>query len=182
MTAVPLAIVVAVAENGVIGRDGGLPWRLKTDLARFRRLTWGKPLIMGRRSWDGIGRPLPGRETVVLTRERAFRAPGAHVAHDWSSAVAQAAALARELGAGEIAVVGGAEIYRRALPETGRLHLTRVHARPEGDVLFPAFDEGAWRETFREAHPAGPEDEHPFTFVDLAPPDRPANGLDAAGR
>jgi dihydrofolate reductase len=162
-----LAIVVAVAENGVIGRDNGLPWRLKTDLRRFRELTWGKPMIMGRKSWDSIGRPLPGRESVVLTRDRAFRAEGAHVAHDWHEAKRIACELAGRMGAAEIAVIGGAEIFRLAVPEADTLHLTIVKARPEGDVVFPPYDPDRLREISREDHPSGAEDEHPFTFVEL---------------
>jgi dihydrofolate reductase len=163
----PLAIVVAVAENDVIGRDNQLPWHLRTDLRRFRSLTWGKPMIMGRKSWDSIGRPLPGRETVVLTRDPGFKAEGAHVAYDWAGAKALAGEIAGRMGVDEIAVVGGAEIFRRALPEADRLHLTIVHAQPEGDVRLPPYDKAAYRETFREHHPAGPDDEHPFTFLDL---------------
>jgi dihydrofolate reductase len=158
---------VAVAENGVIGRDNQLPWRLRTDLRRFRTLTMGKPMIMGRKSWDSIGRPLPGRETIVMTRDPAFRAEGAHVATDWEGAKKLAGEIAGRMGADEIAVVGGAEIFRRALPEAARLHLTRVHARPEGDVVLPPYDEASYRESFREDHPAGPEDDHPFTFIEL---------------
>ena len=162
-----LAIVVAVAENGIIGRDNGLPWRLKTDLRRFRELTWGKPMIMGRKSWDSLGRPLPGRESVVLTRDRTFRAAGAHVVHDWNDAKCLACALAGPMSATDIAVIGGAEIFRLALPEADRLHLTIVKASPAGDVAFPSYDAAAFRETGREDHAAGPEDEHAFTFVDL---------------
>ena len=163
----PFSIVVAVAENGVIGRDNALPWRLKTDLQRFRRLTLGRPMIMGRRNFDSIGRALPGRETVVLTRDPAFAAQGVHVAHDWEGAVRLGADLAARLGADEVAVVGGAVIYRLALPSARRLRLTVVHARPEGDVVFPDYDASAFEETWREAHPAGPDDAHPFTFIDL---------------
>ncbi|WP_375457684.1 dihydrofolate reductase [uncultured Enterovirga sp.] len=165
--AVPLAIVVALAENGVIGRDNALPWRLRTDLRRFRDLTWGKPMIMGRRCWDAIGRPLPGRETVLMTRSRGVSPMGAHVASSWEEAKALASRLAAGMGSEEIAVVGGAEIYRLALPETDRLHLTRVHDETPGDVLFPAYDAGSFRETFRERHEAGEADEHAFTFIDL---------------
>lgn len=183
-----LSIIVAVAENGVIGRDNHLPWRLGTDLARFRRLTWGKPMIMGRRNWDSIGRPLPGRETVVLTRQLGFAPAGAHVAHGWEGAKAKAAALAREMGTDEVAVVGGAEVYRLALPEAARIHLTRVHTSPAGDVLFPDLDVRRWTETFRQSHPAGNRDDHAFTFVDLVrQPSHQQSGpdsqsLDAAGR
>ena len=171
-----LSIVVAVAENGVIGRDNALPWRLRTDLRRFRALTWGKPIVMGRRNWESIGRPLPGRETIVLTRDPGFRAEGAHVVHDWPAALALARDLAERLSATEAAIVGGAEIYRLALPEAGTLRLTLVHARPDGDIVFPPYDEEAFAETARESHPAGPEDQHAFTFVDLArrPPATPA--------
>ena len=171
-----LATVAAVADNGVIGRDNRLIWRLRTDLQRFRALTWGKPLIMGRRTLQSIGRLLPGRETVVLTRDPAFSALGVHVARSWNEARKVAADLGTEMGAAETMAVGGAEIYALALPEAERLHLTLVHAEPEGDTLFPAFDRSAFRELRREDHGAGPDDEYPFTFVDLER--RPA----AAGR
>jgi dihydrofolate reductase len=163
----PLVIVVAAAENGVIGRANRLIWRLKTDLRRYRDLTWGKPMIMGRKTYESIGRPLPGRETVVLTRDPAFSAEGVHVVHAWGEAVAKGEDLAARMGADAVSVVGGAEIYRLALPDTQRIHLTEVHTLPEGDTLFPAFDRTAFRETGRVPHPAGPDDEHPFTFIDL---------------
>ena len=163
----PLAIVVALAENGVIGRDNRLIWRLKTDLRRFRDVTWGKPILMGRKTFDSIGRPLPGRATIVLTRDREFGSPGVEAAYDWPQALALAEEAAERMGADEIAVVGGAEIYRLALPQAQRLRLTLVHAAPEGEVIFPSYDRGEFREVSRKAHPAGPEDEHAFTFVDL---------------
>jgi dihydrofolate reductase len=163
----PLALVAAVADNGVIGRGNKLIWRLKSDLRRFRDLTWGKPMLMGRKTYQSIGRPLPGRETLVLTRDSAFAAKGVHVAHGWDEAVAEAAGLANDMGASEIAVVGGAEIYALALPHARRLYLTQVHAAPEGDAFFPPFDRSAFRELRRKDFPAGPDDEHPFTFVDL---------------
>jgi dihydrofolate reductase len=154
-----IALVAAVARNGVIGRDNGLAWHLSSDLKRFKALTMGKPMLMGRRTWDSIGRPLPGRRTLVLTRDRGFRAEGAEVVHDWEAALAAAAGT-------ELMVVGGAEIYALALAQADRLHLTEVVAEPDGDVRFPAFDRAQFRETFREAHPAGPRDEHAFAFVD----------------
>jgi len=163
----PHAVVAAVAENGVIGRDNKLIWRLKSDLRRFRALTWGKPMIMGRKTFESIGRPLPGRETIVLTRDPGFSAAGVGVAHGWDHALALADAAAAALGAGEVTVVGGAEIYALALPRCERLHLTLVQTAPEGDALFPPFDRSAFREVRREAHPAGPDDEHPFVFLDL---------------
>ena len=162
-----LAIVVAMAENGVIGRDNRLIWRLKTDLRRFRELTVGKPLIVGRKTHESIGRPLPGRETVVLTRDKAFAADGVHVAHAWDEAVSRAEGLAERMGAAEIAVGGGAEIYTLALPQTERIYLTLVHAEPEGEALFPSFDRAAFREIRRKAFAQGPDDEYPFTFIDL---------------
>lgn len=163
----PIALVAALADNGIIGRDNRLIWRLKSDLKRFRALTWGKPLIMGRKTWDSIGRPLPGRETVVLTRDPVFTAPGVHVAHDFEEAVRMADGIAAGLGADALMVVGGAEVYALALPRAQRLHLTEVHAGPEGDARFPAFDKAAFHETFRETYPKGPDDEHAFTFIDL---------------
>ncbi len=163
----PLALIAAVADNGVIGRDNRLIWRLKSDLRRFRDLTWGKPMLMGRKTFESIGRPLPGRETLVLTRGPAFAAEGVHVAHGWDEAVAQAEALAESMGASEIAVVGGADIYALALPHAHRVYLTQVHVAPEGDTLFPSFDRSAFREVQRKDHPPGPDDEHPFTFLDL---------------
>jgi len=163
----PLILVVAVADNGVIGRDNRLLWRLKTDLRRFRELTWGKPMIMGRKTFESIGKPLPGRETIVLTRDPAFQAEGIRVALSWPEAVATGQSLAKRMGADAVAVAGGAEVYALALPEVGRIHLTEVHAAPEGDAVFPDFNRSAFRETARRDHPAGPDDEHPFTFVDL---------------
>jgi dihydrofolate reductase len=156
-----VGLVAAVARNGVIGRDNGLAWHLSGDLKRFKALTWGRPILMGRRTWDSIGRPLPGRRTLVLTRDPRFSAEGARVVHGWEDACA--AAVGEEL-----MVVGGAEIYALALPHADVLHLTEVEAEPAGDTRFPGFDRSRFREVFREAHPAGPRDEHPYVFVDLA--------------
>jgi dihydrofolate reductase len=163
----PLIIVAAVADNGVIGRDNKLIWRLKTDLRRYRDLTLGKPMIMGRKTYESIGRPLPGRETIVLTRDPEFSAEGVHVARDWHEAMAMGDEVAERMGADAIVVAGGAEIYRLALPQAARIHLTEVHALPQGDTVFPAFERTAFREVARRSHPAGPDDEHPFTFIDL---------------
>jgi dihydrofolate reductase len=171
----PLAIVAAVAENGVIGRDNKLIWRLKSDLRRFRDLTMGKPMIMGRKTFESIGGPLPGRTAVVLTRSAGFSAHGAHAVHSWEEALAEADRLAESMGASAIAVVGGAEIYALALPRAARLHLTLVHAEPEGDAVFPPFDRAQFREIRREARPRGPDDEHAFTFIDFER--RPAAAL-----
>jgi dihydrofolate reductase len=171
----PLAIVVALADNGVIGRDNRLIWRLKTDLRRFRDLTVGKPMIIGRKTHEAIGQPLPGRETIVLTRETTFSAPGVHVVHDWNEARALGQRLAEDMRASEITVGGGAEIYKLALPEVQRIYLTLVHTEPEGDAVFPPFDRSAFREIRRQPRPKGPDDEHAFTFVDLER--RPAAAL-----
>lgn len=163
----PLILVVAVADNGVIGRDNQLLWRLRTDLKRFRSLTLGKPMIMGRKTFQSIGKPLPGRETIVLTRDAGFSAEGVHVAGSWEKALAQGNVLAEGMGADAVAVVGGAEIYALALPQVQKIYLTEVHAAPEGDALFPSYDRSGFRETGRSEHPKGPDDEHPFTFIDL---------------
>lgn len=171
----PLSIVVALADNGVIGRDNKLIWRLKTDLKRFRELTIGKPMIIGRKTHESIGRPLPGRETVVLTRDKNFTTEGVHVVHSWDEALSRAEQLADSMGAAEITIGGGAEIYRLALPMAQRLFLTLVHTEPEGEAVFPDYDRGAFREVRRQPQPRGPEDEHAFTFVDLER--RPAAAL-----
>lgn len=157
--ATEIALVVAVARNGVIGRDNGLAWHLSSDLKRFKALTMGTTLLMGRRTWESIGRPLPGRRTLVLTRDHAFRPEGAETVHDWDSARAKAA--------DRLMVVGGAEIYALALPHADLIHLTEVEAEPEGDVRFPPFDRSLYREVLREAHAAGPRDDYPYAFVDL---------------
>jgi dihydrofolate reductase len=163
----PLIIVVAVAENGVIGRDNHLLWRLRTDLRRFRDLTWGKPIIMGRKTFQSIGKPLPGRETIVLTRDQAFAAEGIRIARNWAEAVGLGDEIARSMGADAVAVVGGAEIYALALPHVEKIHLTEVHTAPKGDAVFPPFDRSRFREIRRSEHPAGGDDEHSFTFIDL---------------
>ena len=168
----PLVIVAAVAENGVIGFRNRLPWRLKTDLKRFRALTMGKPVIMGRRSYDSIGHPLPGRAMVVMTRDPTFWAEGVEVATSWDDAKRMSDAAANRLGSDEVAVVGGAEIYRLALPEASRLLLTLVHARPEGDVLFPNLTGYAFRKVASAECPPGPDDEYAATFLDLEPSPR----------
>jgi dihydrofolate reductase len=164
-----VSIVVAVARNGVIGQGGGLPWRLPADLRFFKRVTMGHHLIMGRKTWASIGRPLPGRTMVVLTRDPAAAFPGAQVAH----ALPEALALARDAGDSEACVIGGAEIFALALPLADRFYLTRVHASVEGDVCFPApvhddaqgnawLAEHRWVEVAREAHAA--DDQHAFAF------------------
>ena len=162
---IPLAIVVARARNGVIGRAGGLPWRLKSDMALFKASTMGKPVIMGRKTWDSLQKkPLPGRLNLVLSRNAAFEPPGAVVCDDLTEALGIAREQAAEDGAGEVCVIGGEALFAAALPKARRLYLTEVEAEVDGDARFPPFDEAAWREVRREPHPAGPDDDHPFVF------------------
>ncbi|ACA15618.1 Dihydrofolate reductase [Methylobacterium sp. 4-46] len=156
-----VTLIAAVARNGVIGRDNDLAWRLRGDLRRFRALTMGKPVVMGRRTWDSIGRPLPGRRVIVMTRDPGWSAPGVETAAGWDAVLA----LVGE--AEEVMVAGGAQIYALTLPLADRIELTEVAAAPEGDARFPEIPAGRFREVASEAHPAGPEDEHPYRFVTL---------------
>lgn len=165
MSALPVVLIAAVADNGVIGDDNRLIWRLKTDMRRFRSLTLGRPVLMGRKTFLSIGKPLPGRETVVLTRDPDFRPDGVHVAHSLDEALATGQRLARAMAADSIAILGGSDIYAQALPRADRLELTLVHATPPGDALFPEWDPADFVLAARESHPRGPEDEHPFTFA-----------------
>ena len=172
--AVILTLIAAVADNGVIGRAGGLPWRLKSDMQRFRALTFGHPVLMGRKTYQSIGKPLPGRTNIVVTREPAFASPGVLVARSLDAALDAARGDALRRGAPAIMVIGGADLYAQAMPRAARLEITRVHASPPGDVHFPAIDEREWRETARRDGAAGPEDEAPFTFVSY---ERVASGV-----
>ena len=156
---------VARATNGVIGAGGALPWRLKSDLAMFRELTLGKPLIMGRKTWESLPRrPLPGRVNIVLSRDGSFAPAGALVCEDFSQAAQIGREQALEDGAAEVCVIGGAAVFEIALPRARRLYLTEVDAAPAGDVFFPAFDEAEWTEVGRETHAAGEADEFSFVF------------------
>ncbi|MFG1397809.1 dihydrofolate reductase [Roseixanthobacter pseudopolyaromaticivorans] len=165
----PLAQIVAVAENGVIGKDQSLPWHLSSDLKRFRALTWGRPLLMGRNTFLSIGRPLAGRISVVLTGDRAFSADHAdvRVGHDLGEALTLAEAAAGELGAEDIMVIGGRRVFADTLPLASTVHLTRVHAAPDGDVLLPPYDPAEWREVERVGPTQGPKDDFPFTYITL---------------
>ncbi len=171
-----IAFVVAVARNGVIGRDGQLPWRLSTDLKLFRRLTMGKPIVMGRKTWETLPkRPLDGRDNIVVTRDAAFRAEGAIVAHSVDDALRIARDLADARGVDEVAVIGGAEIYRATLAAAGRIYLTEVDALPEGDTQFPELDPAVWREVSREPLERGPRDEFAAELVILERASGPAS-------
>lgn len=160
-----LALVAARGRNGVIGRDGELPWRLKSDLALFKATTLGKPVIMGRKTWDSLPRkPLPGRLNLVLSRDGTFEPKGAVACEHFDEALEIAREQAREDGADEVCVIGGRALFDLALPRAKRLYLTEVEAEPEGDIGFPNVDETRWREVRREAHPAGEGDDFPFVF------------------
>lgn len=157
-----ITFIVARGRNGVIGRDGGLPWRLPSDLAQFRAATLDKPVVMGRTTWDSIGRPLPRRRNIVVSRDPAFRAPGADVLGCPEAAVAFAGGCAVEMGAIEICVIGGGAIYRALMPLATRIRLTEVDAAPDGDVRFELPGVANWREVEHRAYPAGPGDDCGF--------------------
>ncbi len=154
-----VSLIAAVARNNVIGVGGDLPWRLPGDLAFFKRTTLGHPVIMGRRTWNEVGRPLPGRTNVVLTRDSTFEAPGARVV----SSLDEALAPWRD-SEEEVFVIGGGEVYRLALPVAGRLWLTRIHAEVPGDTTFPEWSESDWRRVWSEEHSADADHPWPFTF------------------
>jgi dihydrofolate reductase len=156
-----IVMIVAVAENGVIGAGGAIPWLLKSDMARFKALTSRKPVVMGRKTFVSIGRPLPGRTNIVVTRDAAFRADGVVVTN--AMAIATGDALRRF--ATEIAVIGGAEIYAQWMDRADRLEITEVHARPDGDTRFAAIDARDWEEVARVRNPAGADDSADFSYV-----------------
>ena len=156
-----ISIIVAVSENGAIGSDNRLPWHLPDDLKRFKALSLGKPIVMGRRTFDSIGRPLPGRTNIVVSRQRGLAIEGVSVVHSLEQALAAAGSVP------EIVVIGGAEIFRQALPRTNTIHLTRVHARVGGDVFFPEIDPHQWREAAVEHHAVDERHQYAFSFVTL---------------
>jgi len=162
-----IALVVAMAENGAIGRRGELPWRLSSDMRYFRKITMGKPVIMGRRTFKSLPRVLDGRLNVVLTRDQGFVALDAVMGHSLEEGLAAARSAAERTGADEIMVIGGEEVFREVLPQARRIYLTEVHASPEADTWFPPLDKREWREVSRERHEPGPRDEHAFSFVVL---------------
>jgi dihydrofolate reductase len=162
-----IALVVAMGENRAIGRGGDLPWHLRSDMKFFRKLTMGKPVIMGRRTFKSLPRILDGRLNIVLTRDHGFVAPSAVMAHSLEEGLEAARASCGRTGADEIMVIGGEDVFLEVLPQAARIYLTEVHASPDGDTWFPELDESWWREVFREAHEAGPHDDHDFSFVVL---------------
>jgi dihydrofolate reductase len=155
-----ISLIVAMAQNGVIGRDNALPWRLPADLKRFKAFTLGKTVLMGRKTFESIGRPLHGRDNLVLTRDRRWLASGVIVVHSVEQALAQA-------GANELVAIGGAQIYRMLMPFARRIYLTHVHADVPGDTFFPDFDPTQWDDVECRMHPADEEHAYPVTFVTL---------------
>lgn len=164
-----VSLIIAVAENGVIGRDGDLPWRMSSDLKTFRRLTMGKPIIMGRRTFQSLKRPLDGRHNIVVTRDQAFAAAGITVVHSVEAALAAATNGVGKVTEApgdtlEVMVIGGAEIYRLTLPLADRIYLTEVHARPDGDTFFEPLDSTEWHKVSSRALEQGPRDDHRATL------------------
>ena len=166
MNAPVIALIAAVARNGAIGSENAMPWRLSSDLKRFKALTLGKPLVMGRKTFQSIGAPLPGRDTVVVTRDLSWSHPGVAVARDIESALEIARQKARASGAEEIIIAGGGEIYAQTIDLAERLYITEVDLAPNGDIRFPQIDEARWREARREPGVRGARDDADFVFVD----------------
>jgi len=160
-----IVLVAAVGDNGVIGRQGALPWRLKSDMQHFKKLTIGKPVIMGRKTFLSIGKALKDRTNIVITRDAKFSASGVVTAPDFEAALALARADAERRGTDEIMVIGGSAVFAAAMPLTARLEITHVHSSAPGDVTFPPIDPKVWREAQRTEHPAGPDDEASFAVA-----------------
>jgi dihydrofolate reductase len=160
-----IVLVAAIGENNVIGREGRLPWRLKSDLAHFRKVTINKPVVMGRKTFQSIGQPLKDRTNIVITRDPNFTAAGIVTAPDFKTALDLARADAVKRGADAIMLIGGSDVFAAGLPLADRLEITHVHASPEGDVTFPPIDPRVWREVSRTEHSAGPQDDAGFAVV-----------------
>lgn len=161
-----LSIVVAIAQNGVIGADGGLPWKLSSDLKRFKRDTMGKPIIMGRKTWESIGKPLPGRPNIVVTRQKSYPAPGADVVSNLDEAILLAENRITALGLQpEICLIGGGELYKAGITMADRLYVTHVMAEPDGDTFFPEIRPEEWQAISRESFPAGEKDTAETLYV-----------------
>jgi dihydrofolate reductase len=160
-----VVLVAAIGENNVIGRNGQLPWRLKSDLRHFRKLTIDRPVVMGRKTYESIGKPLDRRTNIVVTRDPNYAAPGIVTAASFETALDLARADAAKRGVDEIMIIGGSDIFAAAMPQADRLEITRVHASPAGDVTFAPIDPAMWRETAREERARGPEDDADFTVM-----------------
>jgi dihydrofolate reductase len=156
-----LSIVVAMCRNRVIGRDNAMPWHLPADLGHFKKITMGKPIVMGRKTFESIGRPLPGRHNIVITRDAAYAVEGCTVVNSVDAALEAAG------DAGEVMVVGGANLYEQLLPRVDTIHLTEIHAEPEGDTFFPEINDSEWREVEREDFSADDKNPHDYSFVKL---------------
>ena len=160
-----ISIVVAVAENGVIGLEGDMPWHLSTDLKRFKDLTLGKPMIMGRKTFMAIGQALPGRTSIVITRDKSWQAEGGVPVHSLQTAFELAEQIAQSDGVDELCIVGGGEIYRQSIEHADVIHLTQVHAQPTGDTVFPTIDPDIWELVKEEKIPSGPKDSAETTYL-----------------
>ena len=156
-----ISIVVAMAANDIIGRDNQLPWHLPADLKHFKQTTMGKPMLMGRKTWESIGQPLPGRTSIVITRDRSYTAEGCKVVHSIDAAMAAAA------GQEEVMIIGGADLYRQLLPRTDTIYLTRVHEAFEGDTHFPEISQREWHEVERSDHEADEKNPYDYSFIRL---------------
>jgi dihydrofolate reductase len=160
-----ISIIVAIAQNGVIGAKGGLPWKLSSDLQRFKRDTMGKPIIMGRKTFESIGRPLPGRPNIVVTRDKTFKAEGVAVVHSLENAFTLADVEVRCANVDEICLIGGGQLYNEGLEFADKLYVTHVMAEPEGDTFFPEISAGEWEPILRESYPAGEKDSADTLYV-----------------
>ena len=162
---IAMVLLAAVADNGVIGRDNGLPFRQSSDLKRFKSLTLGKPVLMGRKTYLSIGKPLPGRTNIVVSRNGDFAAPGIVVAGSLNAALTAARGDALRRGVDEVVVFGGTDIFEQSMALADRIEITHVHTHPTGDTHFPPIDADVWREAARSEHPAGPKDEAAFSYA-----------------
>ena len=160
-----VAVIFAVAENGVIGRDNALPWKLSADMQYFKRITMGKPIVMGRKTYESIGKPLPGRTNIVISRNAAYAAEGVEVVRSLDAALALGREIAARDGVDEVMVMGGAEIYAATIPIADQLYITEVHGSVEGDTVLGAIEWRYWREISRDYHAAQPSDSFDYSFV-----------------
>ncbi len=157
-----IVLVAAIGDNNVIGRGGQLPWHIRSDLQHFKRLTINRPVVMGRRTYESIGKPLPNRTNIVVTHDLTLRAPGAQIATSIDAALAAARNDARKRNVNDVMVIGGSHIFEVTMPLAARLEITHVHASPEGDRYFPQIDPAVWRQRDAQEHPAGPHDDYAF--------------------
>lgn len=162
-----IALVVAMSKNGVIGRDNQLPWHLPADLQYFKKITMGRPIIMGRLTYESIGRPLPGRDNIVVTRNSEWQAEGVNVFVDVEEALNYGRSRAEAQGVDEVMVIGGAQIFRQVLDVADRIYLTLVSANIQGDIVFPEINKEEWRESFCEEHDQDNKNHYPYTFLTL---------------